>query len=75
MERCAPRENSHRKIEAAPEEMDRVRLTKKAAAEELADAVNLHERAPEAMGGRRVVSRVDTILRKANRIWASFGVS
>src|SRR6202042_2005200 len=38
------REPRHREIEAAPEEMDRARLADKSAAEELEDAVRLHER-------------------------------
>ena len=61
-------EPGHREIEAAPEEMDRARLADKAAAEELEDAIRLHERAPEAMGGGCVISGVDPVLRKADRI-------
>ena len=60
--RAAPGEPGHREIEAAPEEMDRARLAEKPGTEQLEDAIRLHERAPEAMGGRRVVSRVDPIL-------------
>src|ERR1700722_13614232 len=62
------REPRDGKIEAAPEEVDCARLADKSAAEELEDAVRLHQRAPEAMGGGRVVGGVRSVLRKADRI-------
>ena len=58
-----------REIEAAPEEMDRARLADKAAAEELEDAVRLHQCAPEAMGGGRVIGGVRPVLAKSGSDW------
>lgn len=49
-------------IEASPEEMDGAYFAYEAAAENLEDAVDLKERAPESMCGSLIVPGVDMIL-------------
>ena len=61
-------EPGHREVEAAPKEMDGARLPQKAGAKELEDAIDLHKRAPEAMGSGGVIGRVGAVLRKADRV-------
>ena len=60
--RAASGEPGRGEIETAPEEMDRTRLAEEAGAEELEDAIGLHERAPEAMGGGRVIGSAPSVL-------------
>src|SRR6516162_9445657 len=69
MARCRPPgEAGHREVEAAPKEMDRARLAQKAGAKALEDAIDLHQRAPEAMGSGAVVGSVGVVLRKADGV-------
>ncbi len=69
MERsAASRETCHRKVETAPEEMDRTNRSKKATAEELEDPLDLDEGTPEPMYRVGIVGSVDTVFREADGI-------
>jgi hypothetical protein len=66
--RAAAGKPGGREIEAAPEEMHRARLAEKAAAEQLEDAVDLDERAPEAMDRVGIVAGMAAVVGKAGRV-------
>jgi hypothetical protein len=63
MERRAPsRESRHGQIETSPKEVDGTDFPEETAAEKREDAIDLNERAPEAVRCRRVIGGMQTIL-------------